>query len=264
LIEGMKDKLQIIKNKLDEALLRYNSKGFVANDPITIPHRFSKKQDIEIAAFFAAIFAWGNRTTIIQKTSHLMELMEDAPYEFITQHQSNDLIPFLNFKHRTFQADDLFYFIHFLKVHYSHSNSLETAFIPQIWSSKQKTIEPALVHFKNYFFSLPEALDRTKKHISSPESNSACKRLNMFLRWMVRTSKDGIDFGIWTSISPKQLVCPLDVHVCRVAQQLGLLKTNKADWKAAFELTLELKKMDKEDPIKYDIALFSLGVNHIK
>jgi uncharacterized protein (TIGR02757 family) len=253
-----------LRDFLNKKAKDYNQKSFISSDPISIPHRFSKKQDIEIAGFFAAIFAWGNRITIINKSNELIKLMDDAPFQFITQHQEIELKRFLDFKHRTFNATDLLHFIRVLRYHYNNDSitepSLETAFSKAL-SRKDDTVENALVSFHDYFFSLEDSPGRTKKHISTPANNSSCKRLNMFLRWMVRKDDAGVDFGIWTSIKPHQLVCPLDVHVQRVARRLGLITSEKSDWKTAVELTNNLKQLDPKDPVKYDIALFSMGVN---
>ncbi|RYZ28523.1 MAG: TIGR02757 family protein, partial [Chitinophagaceae bacterium] len=227
--------------------------------PISIPHRFTKKQDIEIAAFFASIFAWGNRAIIINKTTELMKLMDDAPHQFIVHHSERELQKMLAFKHRTFNTTDLLYFLLFLKHHYQNNSSLETAFSK--WMQPNDTnIENALIGFHDYFFSLEDAPVRTKKHIATPTRGSTCKRLNMFLRWMVRKDNCGVDFGIWQRISPAQLVCPIDVHVARVARQFNLIQRKQTDWQTALELTDVLKKFDRADPAKYDFALFSLGV----
>jgi uncharacterized protein (TIGR02757 family) len=247
-----------LKYLLDEKVELYNHPSFIKNDPISIPHLFVQKQDIEIAGFFAAIFSWGNRTTIINKSKELMQLMDNSPHQFITTHQPKDLKQLLSFKHRTFTADDLFYFIEFLQRHYTTHNSLEDAFVKGL-DKKDKTIGNGLAGFRNYFFSL-EHLQRTEKHISSPVQKSTCKRLNMFLRWMVRNDDKGVDFGIWKKISPSQLICPVDVHVARVARQLGLLKRKQTDWLTAIELTDYLRTLDKHDPVKYDFALFGMGV----
>ncbi len=233
----------------------YNQPSFIKDDPICIPHSFTKKQDIEIAGFFAATFAWGNRTTIINKSKELMQLMDNAPHDFCLHHNSKDLKRLTTFKHRTFTADDLYYFVEFLHQHYTKNNSLETAFFPR----KRMTVEDGLIYFKDYFFS-SEHLKRTRKHISSPQQKSSCKRLNMFLRWMVRKDDKGVDFGIWKNISPSQLICPLDLHVVRVAKRLNLLQRKQTDWQAALELTGYLRTLDKDDPVKYDFALFGLGV----
>ena len=220
---------------------------------------FSKKQDIEIAGFFAAIFAWGNRTTIINKSKELMQLMDHAPHDFCLHHQDHDLKKLLHFKHRTFNTTDLLYFIAFLKFHYSNQLSLETAFTKGLRRQDQ-TIEGGLIAFHHYFFSLEEVPQRTKKHIATPYKGSNCKRLNMFLRWMVRDSKQQTDFGIWKNIKPSQLICPIDVHVARVATRLNLLSRKQIDWQAALALTDYLRTLDAKDPVKYDFALFGLGV----
>ena len=244
-----------LKQFLDSKVKEYNRPAFIKDDPVSIPHLFTKKQDIEIAGFFAAIFSWGNRTTIIAKSNELIRRMDHSPYEFIKTRRPKDLEKLKGFKHRTFHEDDLYYFVEFLHQHYLKYNSLETAFFPTYdWN-----IEQGLVHFKQYFFSF-EHLKRSEKHISSPLQKSTCKRLNMFLRWMVRNDNKGVDFGIWKNISPSQLICPIDVHVARVAKKLGLLKRKQVDWLAATELTEALRKLDKNDPVKYDFALFNLGV----
>lgn len=237
----------------------YNKPSFIAADPISIPHCFSKKQDIEISGFFAAVFSWGNRTTIIRKSAELMQAFDNSPHDFLINHSPEDLRRFLDFKHRTFNATDLLYFIEFLSFHYRSNPSLESAFSRGLRSNDSDTGH-ALIAFRRYFFSLEEAPHRTKKHISSPENKSTCKRLNMFLRWMVRRDKKGVDFGIWKMISPAQLICPVDLHVARVARRFGLLTRPQTDWQAAVELTSYLKKLDSQDPVKYDFALFGLGV----
>jgi uncharacterized protein (TIGR02757 family) len=244
---------------LDRKVEQYNQPSFIAADPICIPHEYSAKQDIEIAGFFAAIFAWGNRKTIIQKGRQLMQLMDRAPYQFIRHHQQKDLKQLMGFRHRTFNTTDLLYFIEFLQFHYTKNDSLETAFSPWIKSTQASTQE-ALDGFYQYFFSLEDVPARTRKHIASPEKNSTCKRLNMFLRWMVRTDDKNVDFGIWKRISQSQLICPIDLHVARVARRFGLVTRNQTDWQAALELTDHLRKLDKHDPVKYDFALFGLGV----
>ena len=243
---------------LNKKVAEYNQPSFIKDDPVCIPHFFSKKQDIEIAGFFAAIFAWGNRTTIINKGKEVLMLMDNAPHDFCMNAKEEDLKRLLGFKHRTFNSTDLLYFIDFFHYHYSQHSSLETAFSK--WMSKDDlTIEHGLTGFYNHFFSLPDIPSRTRKHIASPEKNSSCKRLNMYLRWMVRKDKHGVDFGIWKSIKPSQLVCPLDVHVARVAKRFGLLQRKPTDWLAALELTDELRKLDQNDPVKYDFALFGMG-----
>ena len=258
-----RDLRKFLNRKADE----YNRPSFISQDPVSIPHRFSKRQDIEIAGFFAAIFSWGHRTIIIRKSGELMQLMDNAPHQFVLQHSEKDLRKLLDFKHRTFNATDLLYFIDFFKQHYSRHDSLEEAFLSARRSSAGRHSiqgspggEANLNGFYDYFFSLEEAPPRTYKHIASPEKKSSCKRLNMFLRWMVRKDDKGVDFGIWQKISPSSLICPLDVHVARVARRLGLLTRTQTDWRAARELTDQLLSLDKDDPVKYDFALFGLGV----
>ena len=188
-----------------------------------------------------------------------MELMDMAPYSFCLSHTEKDLRKLNAFKHRTFNTTDLLYFIEFFKHHYSRHNSLETAFCLHM-NEQNENVESGLNGFYHYFFSLEHVPHRTMKHIASPAKKSTCKRLNMFLRWMVRRDKNGVDFGIWKKISPQQLVCPIDVHVARVARNFKLLSRNQTDWQAAIELTSSLKSFDPLDPVKYDFALFSLGV----
>jgi uncharacterized protein (TIGR02757 family) len=247
-----------IKQILDKTLNQSIDKAFIKNDPVCIPHQFTKKQDIEIAGLFAALFAWGNRKTVIQKSNELMDMMDNEPFAFVSGHQPADLKPLLHFKHRTFNSTDLLYFIQFLRQHYQHHHSLETAFSKGM-KKNDPDVANGLIYFRNYFVSFPDFPKRTSKHISTPANHSACKRLNMFLRWMVRKDDEGIDFGIWKSINPGQLICPLDVHVNRAARQLGLIQRKQSDWKAAVELTEALRAFDPEDPVKYDLALFELG-----
>jgi uncharacterized protein (TIGR02757 family) len=248
-----------LRKLLNSKVLQYNHASFIAADPICIPRSFTKKQDIEIAGFFAAIFAWGNRTTIINKSRELMQLMNNTPYDFILHHTEKDLRKLEGFKHRTFNSTDLLYCIEFFKAHYAAHESLETAFTKWM-HKKDATIENGLNGFYDYFFSLPDVPERTKKHIASPNKNSSCKRLNMYLRWMVRNDTKGVDFGIWKNISPSQLIIPVDVHVARVAKQLNILQAKQSNWQAALELTAYLRTLDKHDPVKYDFALFSIGV----
>ena len=220
---------------------------------------FNKKQDKEISGFFAAIFAWGNRRTIINKSKELMGLMDNSPHDFCLNHKETDLKNFLNFKHRTFNPTDLLYFISFFKHHYSNYKSLEDAFYNSMHKNDEN-VEAGLNGFYQYFFSLEHVPHRTLKHIASPAKKSTCKRLNMYLRWMVRQDKNGVDFGIWKKISPAQLVIPLDVHVARVARNFDLIQRKATDWETAVELTNYLKTLDPKDPAKYDFALFGLGI----
>lgn len=250
-----------LREFLGRKAAEYNQPSFIRTDPVSVPHMFTKKQDIEIAGFFAAIFAWGNRTTIIRKATQLMQLMDMAPHQFITQHRETDLQRLLAFKHRTFNTTDLLYFIAFLRQHYLENASLESAFVahPDL-QQEDEPVEAALNYFHHYFFSLEDAPARTRKHIATPAKNSTCKRLNMFLRWMVRSDQSGVDFGIWKQLRPSQLICPIDVHVARVASRFNLVSRKQVDWLTALELTNRLRKLDKDDPVKYDFALFGLGV----
>lgn len=244
---------------LNKKATEYNRPAFIKDDPVSVPHLFTRKQDIEIAGLFAAVFAWGNRTTIISKSKELMQLMEMAPYQFIMESKPAKLKKLSAFKHRTFNTTDLLYFIEFLHYHYSRYNSLESAFT-QGMKAGDLHIENGLTGFYEHFFSLEDVPARTRKHIASPARKSSCKRLNMFLRWMVRSDNNGVDFGIWKNISPSQLICPIDLHVARVAKRFNLLQRTQTDWQAALELTDYLRKLDPADPAKYDFALFGLGV----
>jgi uncharacterized protein (TIGR02757 family) len=233
----------------------------VERDPISIPHRFSKLQDIEIMGFWTAILAWGQRPVIIKKALELATLMDNTPHDFVRNHQPNDLKPFLKFKHRTFNDVDTLYFMEFFQAFYKENDSLENAFARHLQPS-DLDIEKALIGFHQDFFALPFAPQRTRKHIATPLRKAACKRLCMFLRWMVRHDEQGVDLGLWKQISPAQLVCPCDVHVDRVARKLGLLQRKQTDWLAAQELTQALRQLDPLDPVRYDFALFGLGVEH--
>jgi len=245
-----------LKGFLDQKVEKYNQPDFIPNDPICIPHLFKKKQDIEISGFLAAVFAWGQRKTIINKSKEFLSLMDNDPYNFVLNASEEDLKPFLDFKHRTFNATDALYFLEFFKWHYRQFDSLEDAFL----KSTDQSMYDRLTGFSNYFFSLPDHPVRTYKHIPNPSRGSACKRINMFLRWMVRQDDKGVDFGLWKRIKPEELICPCDLHVDRVARQLGLITRKQTDWITAVELTESLKQFDPDDPIKYDFALFGLGV----
>lgn len=248
-----------LKDFLDEKYRQYNTTDFIAEDPISIPHFYTRPQDIEISGFIAAVLAWGQRKTIINKCKELFSLMDDAPYEFMLHHHESDLKRFLNFKHRTFNATDTLYFIKFFQQFYQQHSSLEDAFLATGFR-KEAHMEAGLIHFHKQFFALEDFPPRTKKHIATPDRNSACKRINMFLRWMVRSDDKGVDFGLWNNIKPSQLICPCDVHVDRVGRSLGLITRKQTDWQTAKELTANLKLLDSEDPVKYDFALFGLGV----
>jgi uncharacterized protein (TIGR02757 family) len=246
-----------LKQFLDEKADQFNKPNFIVNDPISIPHRFSKKQDIEIAGLFAAILAWGQRKTIIRKCTELMERMDNDPHNFILHHKPRDLKRFDDFKHRTFNTTDALYFIESLKALFSKSNSLEDSFFT---SADDPTIEKGLIQFHQQFFSLEDHPHRTKKHLATPERKSTCKRIAMYLRWMVRSDANGVDFGLWKKISPAQLICPCDLHVDRVARKLKLIKRKQTDWQTALELTENLRRFDPTDPVRYDFALFGLGI----
>lgn len=253
-----------LKDFFDKKVEDYNQPFFIEQDPISIPHRFTSRQDIEIAGFFAAVLAWGNRKSIINSCDRLLKLMDNAPHQFILTYGEEDLKPFLNFAHRTFNPTDLFHFFNVLRYHYktTRHDSLETAFT-QWMQPADRTVENALNGFHHYFFSEkvdPDYPARTVKHIAAPYKKSACKRLNMFLRWMVRRDNKGVDFGLWKEISPSQLVCPVDLHVARVAKRFNLLRRSQTDWLAAVELTEQLRTFDDRDPVKYDFALFGLGI----
>ena len=288
--------LHNLKHFLDDCVQKYNHPAFIYNDPIQIPHRFTLLQDIEITAFWTAILAWGQRKTIINKASELFALMDNTPYDFIVHHQESDRKRFLNFKHRTFQTTDTLYFLEFFQQFYQSHHSLEEAFIQQPYPTSHilhptslmeppiaiyvpipkinlnkdtqtapfptyaKNTEQVLINFHNQFFSLPNPPHRTRKHIANPATKSTCKRLNMFLRWMVRKDQQGVDFGLWNKITPAQLLMPLDVHVERQARRLGLIQRKQTDWLTVIELTENLKAFDPLDPVKYDYALFGLGV----
>jgi len=244
---------------LNNAVERFNEPSFVEHDPISIPYRFSRLQDIEITAFWVSMLAWGQRKTIINSANKLIDLMDGAPYDFIINHKEVDRERFVDFKHRTFQYTDTLYFLEFLQWYYRNNESLENAFACHL-ETDSIDVGPALIGFHDLFFSLPNAPQRTRKHIATPARKSSCKRLNMFLRWMVRKDEKGVDFGLWSDIKTSQLMIPLDVHVDRVARHLGLLTRTQRDWKAVEELTAQLRLLDSNDPVKYDFALFGLGV----
>lgn len=240
---------------LNEKVEQYNQPKFIESDPIQIPHQFTKKEDIEIAGFLTATIAWGKRPMIIKNAQKMMELLRNSPYDFIINHQEKDL-EFEHFVHRTFNLIDFKYFIKSLKNIYINHNGLETVFSKNI---KEESTKNSIHEFKKVFFEI-EHPQRTTKHASDPVKGSAAKRINMFLRWMVRNDHKGVDFGIWKSISPSVLSCPLDVHSGNVARKLGLLTRKQNDWKALQELDNNLRLLDKDDPVKYDFALFGLGI----
>lgn len=253
---SMKFKQSELKEFLDEKVELYNQPSFIESDPISIPHRYTAKGDIEIAGFLAATIAWGNRKMILRNAEKMMELMDNSPYDFIMNHNETDLERFSGFVHRTFNSTDLVYFIRSLKNIYVNHNGLEAIF------SRYKTedsLQPAIHMLSCIFFELPH-LNRTLRHVSDPFKGSAAKKINMYLRWMVRKDNKGVDFGVWDSISPSILSCPLDVHSGNVARKLGILKRRHNDSKAVAELDAVLRGFDPADPVKYDYALFGLGV----
>jgi uncharacterized protein (TIGR02757 family) len=241
---------------LNEKVDLYNRPAFIESDPISIPHRFSKSQDIEISGFLTATIAWGQRKSIISNAVRLMQLMDDTPYDFIMNFGEKDLMNFEKFVHRTFNFSDLTAFFYALKNIYQIHGGMEKVFSQGL---KRGTMKDSIVFFREVFFELP-CNNRTFKHVSNPAAGASAKRINMFLRWMVRRDNKGVDFGIWNSLSPSQLYCPLDVHSGRVARRLGLLTRPQDDWKAVDELTCNLRLLDSDDPVKYDFALFGLGV----
>lgn len=245
-----------LKSFLDEKVEIYNNPNFIESDPIQIPHLFTLKEDIEIAGFLIATIAWGNRKSIINNGKKLVDLMGHSPYDFVINFSEADFESLSGFVHRTFNSEDLFYFFKSLQNIYKNHGGLEDVFAKH---AEKSSMQASIHHFKKTFFEL-DHLPRTEKHVSDPLKNSAAKRINMFLRWMVRNDNAGVDFGIWKSISPSLLSCPLDVHSGNVARKLKLLKRKQNDAKAVAELDAFLRKLDPKDPAKYDFALFGLGV----
>jgi len=245
-----------LKEFLDEKVVYYNQPQFIESDPIQIPHLFTKKEDIEISGFLVATIAWGNRKSIINNGKRLMDLLGNSPYDFVMNHSKKDLEPLSHFVHRTFNGDDLKYFIRSLQHIYKKKGGLESLLAS---TAQQDSLQASIHHFKKEFFALPH-LPRTEKHVSDPLKNSAAKRINMYLRWMVRPNDAGVDFGLWKLVTPKQLSCPLDVHSGNVARKLKLLSRKQNDGKALAQLDTSLRKLDANDPVKYDFALFGLGV----
>ena len=245
-----------LKLFLDEKVIQYNNPNFIDSDPIQIPHMYSQKEDIEIAGFLAATIAWGNRKMIISNSHKMMELMGNAPFDFVMSHNEKDLERLANFVHRTFNGQDFTIFIRGLRNIYSNHSGLEPVFASH---HKDQNLQFSIHQFKKIFFEIDHQ-QRTQKHISDPLKNSAAKRINMFLRWMVRQDNCGVDFGIWKTISPSLLSCPLDIHSGNVARKLGLIHRTQNDGKALAELDIQLRSFDASDPAKYDFALFGLGI----
>jgi len=251
--------LQYVKIQLDKYVDRFNTIEFIDSDPVQIPHRFSRKEDIEISGFLASTIAWGQRKSIIKNALRLMDLMDNSPYDFlINANEKNDFQRFSKFVHRTFNGEDCIFFIKSLKNIYSYYNGLENVFANGF--NKKQSIYSALEHFRSVFFEIPHS-HRAEKHLSDVTRNSAAKRLNMFLRWMVRSDGAGVDFGIWKEIPQSALMLPLDVHSGNVARYFGLLTRQQNDWKAVEEITAVLRTFDAADPVKYDFALFGAGVS---
>jgi uncharacterized protein (TIGR02757 family) len=247
---------QALQEFLDSKVDTYNNKRFIESDPIQVPHEFTEKEDIEIAGFLAATIAWGNRKSIINNAKKMMQLLDQSPHDFVMNHKESDLKPLLKFIHRTYNGEDFIQFVISLKHIYTNHGGLEAVFAKH---ATELNLQESIHHFKKYFFEAPH-LKRTEKHISDPLKNSAAKRLNMMLRWFIRKDDAGVDLGIWKSLSPHQLSCPLDVHSGKVARKLGLLKRKQNDAKALQELDKRLRELDPQDPVKYDFALFGLGV----
>lgn len=248
-----------IKSFLDEKVNQYNHISFIENDPISIPHLFSDNQDREIMGFFASLLAWGQRRTIIAKCGELVQRFGGEPYRFVMEHGDDDLKGLLGFVHRTFNDTDLLYFVNFLHRHYSRYTTLEDAFLDR---GVFYSVEDSLIRFEQVFFDFPDAPHRTRKHVATPLRNSACKRINMFLRWMIRSDDRGVDFGIWKRIPQSALICPIDLHVDRASRRLGLITRKQTDWKTALELTGNLRLLDPSDPVQYDFALFGLSLEY--
>ncbi|MGB0198682.1 MAG: TIGR02757 family protein [Flavobacteriaceae bacterium] len=245
-----------LRDFLNQKATQYNKSDFVATDPIQIPKQFTDPKEIEIAGFFAATIAWGNRASIIKNAQNLMERMGHTPYDFVMHASEADLKVLKGFTHRTFNEIDARCFVYALRNIYASHDSMESLFTP---TDEERSLHHAISRFRKVFFSIPYP-ERTSKHVSNPQKGSAAKRLHMFLRWMVRQDPNGVDFGIWKNISPSKLSCPLDVHSGNVARKLGLLKRKQNDLKALIELDTQLRKLDPQDPVKYDFALFGLGV----
>jgi len=251
----MKLRKSDIKEFLDEKVELYNRPSFIESDPIFIPHRYSRREDIEIAGFLTATIAWGNRKMILRNAKNMMDLLDDSPFEFVFNASEEEMEAIGRFVHRTFNSTDLIYFLKALQNIYRHKGGLETIF--DTYQSKD-SLQPAIHEFHNIFFELPHQ-KRTERHVSDPFKGSAAKKINMFLRWMVRKDNKGVDFGLWDSISPSILSCPLDVHSGNIARKLGILKRKQDDAKAVAELDEVLRSFDPDDPVKYDFALFGLG-----
>lgn len=242
-----------LKDFLNQKAELYNRSDFIETDPIRVPHRYSQKEDVEISGFLTATISWGNRKMIIRNAERLMEMMGNSPYDFVMESKAEHIDEFV---HRTFNLEDLHFFLKSLRNMYEYHGGLERIFENH---ATKDSLQPAIHHFKRIFFEI-EHPKRTTKHVSDPMRGSAAKRINMFLRWMVRKDPNGVDLGIWKSLSPSLLSCPLDVHTGRVARKLNLMKRKANDARALQELDKSLRALDPEDPVRYDFALFGLGV----
>jgi len=250
-------KKEELRDLLDARVDLYNRPEFIGLDPISIPHRFNAREDIETSGFLAATIAWGNRVAILRSAGRMMDIMGNTPYDFIINHKESDLKGIEGAMHRTFNAEDFIYFIEALKYIYLEKGGMEPLFARY---QTGDSLQPAIHEFRKIFFELPHN-GRTERHVSDPFKGSAAKKINMFLRWMIRRDDRGVDFGLWQSIPPSVLSCPLDVHAGNVARKLGLLTRKQNDAKAVAELDMKLRALDPADPVKYDFALFGLGVS---
>lgn len=250
---------ELLKKFLDDCVVKYNRPDFIKDDPISIPHRYTLKQDIEISGLLTALISWGQRKSILNSAQRLMALMDDAPYEFVLQHSEKDRLRFKSFVHRTFNGEDAIYLMDFLQDHYHNNQSLEQLFTGT-GMGEEDHVGEALIRFRTRFVEKYGDKARLIKHISSPQKGSRCKRLLMYLRWMVRIDSAGVDFGLWPQIRNDQLMLPLDVHVEHTARSLGLLTRKQMDWKAVVELSDNCRKLNPKDPASYDFALFGLGI----
>ena len=247
--------IEDVKSFLDEKVIRYNQSSFIETDPIQVPKKFNRKENIEISGFLTATIAWGNRLSIINNGQKLMRLMDYQPFDFILNSKDSDLSVLKKFVHRTFNGQDCIYFIQSLKNIYQNYGGLQQVF--EVGYRKEETIKSALEHFYTVFFELPG--ERTRKHVSNISKGASGKRLNMFLRWMIRKDNSGVDFGIWNKIPASALMLPLDIHTGNVARKLGILNRKSNDWKAVEEVSAVLRSFNPEDPVIYDFALFGLG-----
>ncbi|MEM7370431.1 MAG: TIGR02757 family protein [Bacteroidota bacterium] len=252
----LKNELQLL---LDKTCLLYNTPDFIRDDPIQIPHQFSRKEDIEISGFLTALIAWGRRDIIIRNAQRLITLMDGEPYQFVMEFEEQDLAPFRTFVHRTLNGEDCIGLLQSLQYVYQQQGGLEAIFSRPM-NAQIDDVCPAILHARSYLLGHAAMLARTHKHIANPSKGSSAKRINMFLRWMVRKDDKGVDFGLWKSILPRQLICPLDVHTGTIARKLGLLDRKQNDWKAAKALTQTLQQFDPDDPVRYDYSLFGMGV----